>query len=85
MSGRKVKTAGFLTATAIAIGWELVASFDNDVDTVPWTDLIVENIPAELTIAAIGALILWLPAHFGLRYYRKARGRQGDNDGNGDE
>lgn len=66
---------GFLGVTAAGIVAELVASFDGSADTVPWTDLIVEHIPGEVTAAVIGALILWLPVHFGLRYWRKGRRR----------
>jgi hypothetical protein len=65
---------GFLGVTAVALGWELVASFDGDPQTSPWTDLIVTYVPGEVTAALIGALVLWLPVHFGLRYYRKNRG-----------
>jgi len=67
------KTVAFLGVTAMAIIWELAASFDSDPSTYPWTDLIVEYVPAEVTIAVIGALTLWLPAHFGIRYWRKKR------------
>lgn len=68
------KTVGFLAVTCAAIGWELFASFDDDRSTYPWTDLIVEYVPAEVTIAVIGALVLWLPTHFGIRYWRRKRG-----------
>jgi hypothetical protein len=67
------KSIGFLGVTGAALLWELVASFDSSDSTVPWTDLIVEYVPGEITVAVIGALCLWLPAHFGLRYYRKGR------------
>ncbi len=62
---------GFLGVTAVALVAELVASFDGSGDTVPWTDLIVQYVPGEVTAAAIGALVCWLPIHFGLRYWRK--------------
>ena len=73
MSNR-VWVAGFLGLTAVVVGAELWASFDGDPDTAPWTDLIVRYIPAEVTFAAIGALVLWLPIHFAIRYWRKRRG-----------
>lgn len=63
----------FLTITALAVGWELFASFDGSTDTEPWTNLIVEYVPDEVTFAAIGALVLWLPIHFMIRYRRKAK------------
>lgn len=64
---------GFLGLTALVVAMELWASFDSNPDTDPWTDLIVAYVPAEVTIAAVGALVLWLPVHFGLRYWRKHR------------
>jgi hypothetical protein len=75
------KSAGFLGATAAVLGWELFASWDGDTGTSPWTDLIVAYLPGEVTAAILGGLIVWLPVHFGIRYWRKAQGRQ---DGGGD-
>lgn len=74
--GRTTKTAVFLGMTAITVGWELMASFDHDPDTMPWTDLIVTYIPGEITTVVIGGLCLWLPVHFGVRYYRRYRDRR---------
>lgn len=76
------RSVGFLAATAALVGWECFASWDGDSETSPWTDLIVTYIPGEVTAVLLGALIAWLPIHFGLRYYRKARGR--NDDGGGD-
>jgi hypothetical protein len=78
VSRRAVWTLGFLGVTAVAIVAELWASFDSDPNTDPWTDLIVRHIPAEVTFALIGALCLWLPIHFGLRYWRKRRTHVGE-------
>jgi hypothetical protein len=64
---------GFLSVTAAALAAELVASFDGSADTTPWTDLIVTYVPGEVTAAAIGALLVWLPLHFVLRYRRKSK------------
>lgn len=75
------RSIGFLGATTAVLGWELFASWDGDTGTSPWTDLIVTYVPGWVTAAVIGILVLWLPAHFGRRYYWKARGRQ---DGGGD-
>ncbi len=73
MSRRAVWTLAFLGVTAVAIVAELWASFDSDPNTDPWTDLIVRHVPAEVTFALIGALCLWLPLHFWIRYRRKQR------------
>lgn len=74
------RSAAFLTATAMVLGWEVIASWDNNPDTSPWTDLIVTYVPGEVTAVLLGGLIAWLPVHFGLRYYRKARGQRDDGD-----
>ena len=63
----------FLLLTLAAVGLELLHAFDGDPTTDPWTDLIVEYVPGEVTMAAIGALALWLPIHFGIRYWRKRK------------
>lgn len=73
MSRRARWIAGFLSATAIALGAECWASWDADPDTAPWTELIVRYIPGEVTLAVIGALMVWVPAHFFIRYRRKRR------------
>ena len=65
--------ATFLGLTAAALGMECWASWDGSPDTVPWTALIVQYIPGEVTAAAVGALVVWLPVHFGLRYWRRRR------------
>lgn len=76
MSRRNGWRTGFLAVTALALVAELVASFDSSANTDPWTDLIVAYVPMEVTLAAIGALGLWLPAHFLIRYRRKAKARR---------
>lgn len=65
----------FLGITAVAIGMELWASFDGDPNTDPWTDLIVRYIPWEVTAVLVGGLALWLPLHFGWRYWRRSHPR----------
>jgi len=65
---------GFLTLTALAIVAECFAAFDDSTETIPWTDLIVEYIPGEIFAVALGALMLWVPVHFGIRYYKKSKG-----------
>ena len=71
MSARQRWRAGFLAVTALAIVMELVAALDGRADTDPWTDLIVTYVPAEAAAALFGALLVWLPIHFGLRYARR--------------
>lgn len=73
MSPRTAWRSVFLGLTALVIGMELVASFDGSEDTRPWTDEIVDFIPAEVAAVGIGGLSLWLIVHFGVRYYRKHR------------
>lgn len=73
MNRRAAWTTGFLSLTLFALVAELWASFDGDPVTDPWTDLIVRHIPGEITAVAIGGLSLWLPVHFGIRYWRKHR------------
>jgi hypothetical protein len=73
MSRRTAWIAAFLTTTAAALIAECWASWDSSPDTVPWTDLIVAHVPGEVTAAAIGALVVWLPLHFAIRYRRRAR------------
>jgi hypothetical protein len=63
----------FLGLTGLVIGMEIWASADGDPDTRPWTDEIVSAVPMEVTFALIGALVLWVPIHFWIRYLRKAR------------
>lgn len=75
MSGKHAFRWAFLTVTAVAVGAELFASFDGSDATEPWTDLITDHVPGEVTAAAIGALVLWLPVHFAIRYRRKAKKR----------
>ena len=62
----------FLGLTTLVVGMEIWASVDGDPATDPWTDLIVEYIPLEVTALAIGGLSLWLAVHFWRRYTRKS-------------
>lgn len=72
------KTVGFLSATGAVLLWEIYASWDDDSSTKPWTDLIVDYIPGEVTTVLLGGLIAWLPVHFGIRYWRKSRKQRDD-------
>jgi len=70
---RKLWVISFLLITAATLGMECWAAWDGDADTVPWTELIVSYVSPEVAAAVFGALILWLPLHFGVRYLRKRR------------
>jgi hypothetical protein len=72
---RNVWRVAFLGVTSLALVMELWASFDGNPDTDPWTYLIVGYVPWELALAAFGALLLWVPIHFYVRYRRKAQRR----------
>ena len=73
MSRRTAWRVVFLGLTALVLGMEVWASADGDPETDPWTDLIVQYIPGEVTAVLIGGLMFWLPVHFGLRYWRRHR------------
>jgi hypothetical protein len=75
---RTAWVTAFLSGTALILTAELWASFDDDPNTDPWTDLIVAYVPAEITFAAIGALALWLPIHFAIRYKRRRDSTRSD-------
>lgn len=61
----------FLGLTGLVLGMELWAGFDKDDRTEPWTDMIVQYVPGEVTALAIAGLFGWLAVHFGRRYWRK--------------
>lgn len=69
----------FLAITALAVGWELVASFDSSPDTEPWTDLLVDHVSPWVTFSAIAVLVIWLPIHFVQRYRRKQASKGGSS------
>lgn len=71
MSKRNLWRLGFLGVTVLALTGELVASFDSSEETEPWTVLIITFIPWEVGVAALGALVLWVPIHFYVRYRKK--------------
>ena len=70
---RREWTAFFLTITALAIVFELIASFDGNPSTVPWTWLIVDNVSVEVFVPIFCALVGWLVIHFYLRYTGKVK------------
>lgn len=73
MSRRAAWRAVFLGLTVFVLGMEVWASADGDPETEPWTDLIIQYIPGEVAAVLIGGLMLWLPVHFGIRYWRRHR------------
>jgi hypothetical protein len=73
VSRRAAWISAFLGVTGVALVAELWASWDSSPDTTPWTDLIVQYVPAEVTALVLGALAAWLPVHFGLRYWRRRK------------
>lgn len=73
MNKKSIFTGIFLTLTALAFGWEVVAGFDNSDSTVPWTSLIVDYVPPWITFPAIFIFIIWLPFHFWMYYGKKGR------------
>lgn len=73
MSRRWLWTLLFLGATGVVLGAELWAAADGNPDTRTWTEHVVTYLPWEITAALIGALLLWLPLHFAVRYMRKAK------------
>jgi membrane protein implicated in regulation of membrane protease activity len=71
MSRRAWWVAGFLAATALAVGGELLAAFDSSPSTVPWTELVVRYIPWPVTATLIAVLVIWLPLHFWQWYHKR--------------
>ena len=55
---------GFLSVTAAAIAMELLAVFDNNDNTEPWTTLIITYIPSWIGLPLIGGFAIWLFHHF---------------------
>lgn len=80
MTSRNWWRVAFLGLTTLVLGMELWAGFDGNASTDPWTDMLVAYVPAEVVFAAIGALALWLPVHFGIRYVRKHRAERSADD-----
>ena len=61
---KKIWIKSFLGITGIAIVMELIAAFDKNEDTIPWTLLIVENIPPIIGLPIIFSFVIWLIIHF---------------------
>lgn len=68
----------FLGVTATALVTECWFAWDGDPETDPWTDLIGDYVPWQVALAVFGALLLWVPAHFWVRYKREAAERARD-------
>jgi hypothetical protein len=76
------KSIAFLSVTGVAVGTEVIFAFDGSDDTWPWTDLLVNYVPGEVTMFGIFGLSGWLIIHFGRRYMLKSKG-QWDPNGDG--
>lgn len=63
----------FLSLTGVVVVMEVIAGTDKSTTTRPWTVEIVEHVPVEIAAPIIGALLFWIPVHFGVRYLRKHR------------
>ena len=61
---RTIITSAFLAVTVAAVGAEVWFATDSDPDTLPWTTLLVENVPGPIILAAVAVLLAWLPGHF---------------------
>lgn len=73
MRGRALwLSIAFLALTAAAITWEVVAAFDGNPDTWPWTQLITTYVPWWVTYPVLVGLFVWLVFHF-YGWYRKRR------------
>lgn len=79
MSGRTSPrwAVPFLAVTALAVGGELWAAWDGNESTSPWTHLLVDFVPAPLTMVLTAVLAVWLPVHF-VRAYRARRRRHAE-------
>lgn len=73
ISKKTVLTSVFLTLTAAAVGWEVVAVINPHDDLEPWTFLIADHVPPAITAAAIALLLSWLPGHF-IEAYAERKG-----------
>jgi hypothetical protein len=71
MSKRAAWVTAFLAVTALAVGGELWAAFDNSPNTVPWTELLTD-LPWWVTMPAALLLAVWLPLHL-IYWYRQRR------------
>jgi hypothetical protein len=69
---KKLTRTFFLGVTAVALITECWFAWDGDPETDPWTDLIGDYVPWQAALAVFGALLLWVPAHFVVRYRREA-------------
>lgn len=73
------KSLAFLGVTGAAVTTEIVFAFDGSDDTWPWTDLLVNYVPGEITMCGIFGLTGWLIIHFGRRYIAKSKGEWDPN------
>jgi hypothetical protein len=76
-SRRTVITGVFLTVTFTAVGLEVWFATDSDPDTLPWTALVADHVPAPVTFAAIAVLVAWIGPHFVEAYASRRKATMG--------
>lgn len=72
MSRRTAFRAGFLGVTAVAVVLELVAAFDGDGATEPWTEHLI-RLPWWVLVPLSVGFGVWLPWHLVTEKRRKER------------
>ena len=70
---KKLWTIAFLGITALAIFFELLASFDSNPNTIPWTRYIVTYVPMWVGLPIIIGFAIWLVVHFVNKYNENRR------------
>lgn len=68
---RRVWKAAFLGLTGAVVTLELVAAYNNKSNIEPWTTMVVEHVPGEVTFPVLTGIGSWLVVHFGVRYYQR--------------
>src|SRR6266540_2614692 len=60
----------FIAATLGVIVWEMTYAWDHNPDTMPWTDLLANYVPAPVTYVLLALLVAWLPGHIAYAIHR---------------
>jgi hypothetical protein len=63
-SRKAVLSVAFVSLGVTWTTWEVVAAQNPQDDLVPLTTLLVDHVPAPVTLAAVALLVAWLPGHF---------------------
>ena len=69
---KKWWTVIFLGITALAIFLELLAVFDKNPNTLPWTSYVATYIPVWIGLPLIVGFAIWLVVHFVNRYRKQS-------------